>query len=71
MTQTHFLLQEVSRQVGVKAYQISYALANGYLKEPSSERINNKRIFTREDIARIKTYFESRRKRGSRHEANH
>ena len=62
MKQKHFLLGEVARLVGVKAYQLSYALETGHIDEPSGERINNKRIFSQDDIARVREYFKGKRK---------
>lgn len=52
----HYLLNEVARLVGVRAFQIHYAIANGYLAD-TAERINDKRIFTEEDVRRIRDYF--------------
>ena len=50
------LLNEVARELNVKAYQISYAISSGSLKEPTL-RINNKRIFTIKDVNQIQKYF--------------
>ncbi len=69
MNQQHFLVNEVARLIGVKAHQIQYAIASGFLPEPA-ERINNKRIFTPKDIAQIGAYFTEKRKRRARHEQN-
>ncbi len=56
MTKTHYLLNEVARLVGTKGHRIGYAIANRHLPEPE-ERLNNHRLFTVEDIERIKKYF--------------
>ncbi len=50
------LLNEVARELNVKAYQISYAISSGSLKEPIL-RINNKRIFTKRDVSQIQKHF--------------
>ena len=52
----HLLLNDVARLLGVKGYQISYALTNGLVEEPEL-RISNKRIFQQEDIERLAEYF--------------
>lgn len=56
MTQRHFSLKEVADIVGTKPHRISYALSNGFLKEPI-ERITNRRMFTASDIEAAKRYF--------------
>ena len=34
MTKEHFLLREVAKRLGVKPYQIAYALSVGLVEEP-------------------------------------
>lgn len=55
MKQQHVLLTEASRMVGVKPYKVLYAIQVGYICEP--QRIGNKRIFGREDLARLAAHF--------------
>lgn len=50
------LLNEVAKELNVKAYQISYAISSGSLDEPTL-RIANKRIFTKKDVCQIQKYF--------------
>lgn len=52
----HFLLSEVARIVGTKPHRIAYAITNRHLPEPE-ERLNNHRLFTQDDIERIRRYF--------------
>lgn len=56
MTQKHFSLKEVADIVGTKPHRISYAISNGFLKEPV-ERITNRRMFTASDIEAARKYF--------------
>jgi DNA-binding transcriptional MerR regulator len=56
MLKKHFLLREVARIVGTTPYRINYAIANGHVPE-TEERVNNHRLFTEEDIMRIKAHF--------------
>ncbi len=52
----HLLLSDVARLLGVKGYQINYALTNGLVPEPTL-RISNKRIFREEDVRRLAKHF--------------
>jgi DNA-binding transcriptional MerR regulator len=52
----HLLLNDVARLLGVKGYQISYALTNGLVQEPAL-RISNKRVFSEKDIQRLAVHF--------------
>ena len=54
------LLNEVARELNVKAYQISYAISSGSIDEPIL-RINNKRIFTKKDVSQIQKYFAAKK----------
>ena len=54
------LLNEVAKELNVKAYQISYAISSGSLDEPTL-RISNKRIFTKKDVAQIQKYFSAKK----------
>ena len=56
MTKEHFLLREVAKRLGVKPYQIAYALSVGLVEEPEL-RISNKRIFREKDIERLARHF--------------
>jgi DNA-binding transcriptional MerR regulator len=57
VSKNHFLLNEVARQVGCQPYQIAYRITTGVFPEPEL-RINNKRVFTAEDVEAIKMYFQ-------------
>ena len=59
MTQQHYILHEVARAVGRKPYQIAYMISNGELEEPKL-RIGNRRIFTHEEVVRIKEIVTAR-----------
>jgi DNA-binding transcriptional MerR regulator len=63
----HFLLNEVAKIVGCKGYQIQYAIANGKIDEPTL-RINNKRVFTNEDVARVRELFRAKKAKKEAHE---
>lgn len=52
----HYLLNEAAKLVGVRGYQIAYAIQQGYLPEPEM-RLTHQRIFTDQDIVRIREYF--------------
>ena len=56
MKKQHFLLRDVARRLGVKPYQVSYALSVGLVREPEL-RIANKRVFLPEDIDRLAAHF--------------
>ena len=58
-----YLLNDAAKRAGVRGYQIAYALSQGYLPEPQ-QWFNRQRVFTDEDVARIKQYFATRPKRG-------
>ncbi len=58
-----YLLHQAASLAGVRGYRIAYAISQGYLPEPK-ERFNRQRVFTDEDIARIRTYFADRQPRG-------
>lgn len=59
----HYSLNEVAKIVGAKAHRISYAISNGFLKEPS-ERITNRRLFTEADLQAARKYFAAQPKLG-------
>lgn len=46
---------EVARLIGVKPYQIAYAIATGQLPEPA--RFCGKRLFTSDDMRRLAEFF--------------
>ncbi len=56
MVKTLFLLNDAAKQIGVKPYQLAYAVSSGLLPEPSL-RLGNKRIFTESDVRDAKRYF--------------
>ena len=56
MTRQHYLLRDVAKRLGVKPYQIAYALSVGLVEEPEL-RIANKRIFQEKDIERLAAHF--------------
>lgn len=57
------LLNEAAKAAGYRSYQVAYAISQGHIPEVK-EWINRQRIFTDEDVARIKEYFATRPKRG-------
>jgi len=59
MTQQHYILHEVAKAGGRKPYQIAYMLSNGDLDEPKL-RIGNRRIFTHEEVVRIKEIVQAK-----------
>ena len=63
MKKTFYLLNEaakhVSETVRCMPYQIAYLITIGVLEEPAL-RINNKRIFTNQDVERIREVFVER-----------
>ena len=61
------LLNEVAIELGLLPYQIAYELTCRRIPEPT-QRINNKRIFTRKDVDGIKKYFAG--KAATKKEAN-
>lgn len=58
-----YLLNDAAKRAGVRGYQVAYTISQGYLPEPQ-QWFNRQRVFTDEDIARIKEYFATRPKRG-------
>jgi DNA-binding transcriptional MerR regulator len=56
MIKEHYLLRDVAKLLGVKPYQIAYALSVELVPEPEL-RISNKRIFQQEDIERLAAHF--------------
>ena len=58
-----YLLNDAARRAGVRSYQLAYAISQGYLPEPA-QWFNRQRVFSDEDIVRIKQYFATRPKRG-------
>jgi DNA-binding transcriptional MerR regulator len=59
MSQPYILLGEVARLVGQKAYRINYLLSTGAIPEPAL-RIGNRRVFTPDDVERVRRAFEER-----------
>ena len=57
MTQTQFILSEVSRLVGQKPHHITYGISVGHIPEPKL-RIAGKRIFSVSEVENIKKYLE-------------
>jgi DNA-binding transcriptional MerR regulator len=62
MTQQYLLLNEVARLIKCKGHQIAYLITNGVIDEPKL-RINNKRIFTAADVARVRQAIEAKKAR--------
>ena len=52
----HFLLGEAAKILGLKAYQLSYAISIGLIAEPELW-IGGKRIFQRSDLQRLAKHF--------------
>jgi len=49
-----------AKLLGKKAFQIHYALENGYLPEPS--RVANRRLFSDQDLLLAKQHFSKKSK---------
>lgn len=50
------VLSEVSRILGRKPHQVTYALTSGAVTEPE-ERIPNRRLFSTDDVVRLARHF--------------
>lgn len=61
----HYLLSEVAMAVGRKPYQIAYMISNGELDEPKL-RIGNRRVFSHEEVTRIREIVNAKDCRGKR-----
>ena len=59
MTQPLYLLNEVAKLVKRKPYQVSYLISIGAIPEPKL-RINNKRVFTPEEVVQVQSVIEER-----------
>ena len=59
------LLNEVARTLGVRPYQVAYAISVGLVPEPEL-RIDRKRIFQAEDLERLTLHFSNCKKRKRR-----
>lgn len=53
-------LKNVASILNVKPYRINYVLATKLVPEPAS-RFGNKRIFTEQDLQRLRDYFTAKR----------
>ena len=62
MNDENLLLTEVARRIGVKPYQITYALSVGLIAEPSTMRIGNRRVFQSADVERLAEHFNKSRR---------
>lgn len=51
---------QVATATGIPAYRIKYAIENLMIPGPS-ERFGNLRVFTKQDVARIKRHFEGKK----------
>ena len=60
METTLLTLKNVASILNVKPYRINYVLATKLVPEPVS-RFGNKRIFTEEDLQRLRDYFTAKR----------
>ena len=60
METTLLTLKNVASILNVKPYRINYVLATKLVPEPAS-RFGNKRIFTEEDLQRLRDYFSAKR----------
>ncbi len=56
MKQQHWLLGEVAEIVKVRPHQLTYALRNKLVEEPRL-RIGGRRVFSAEDIERLRRFF--------------
>ena len=55
MNDEQLLLAEAARRIGVKPYQITYAISNNLVADVP--RIGNRRIFCNEDLQRFADHF--------------
>jgi len=53
-------LKDVASILNVKPYRINYVLATKLVPEPAS-RFGNKRIFTEQDLQRLRDHFTAKR----------
>ena len=60
METTLLTLKHVASILDVKPYRINYVLATKLVPEPA-HRWGNKRIFTEEDLQRLRAYFSAKR----------
>lgn len=60
MTQ-QYLLHQAAALTRIRGWRIIYAIQQGYLPD-TEQRFNRQRVFTDEDIARIRTYFANKPK---------
>lgn len=51
-----YVLSEVSRILGKKPHQVTYALTSRAVPEPE-QRVASRRLFSRDDIVRLARYF--------------
>ena len=52
-------LKDVATILGVKPYRINYVLAVKLVPEPEN-RFGNKRVFTEQDIQRLRAFFQAK-----------
>jgi hypothetical protein len=60
METTLLTLKNVASILNVKPYRINYVLATKLVPEPAS-RFGNKRIFTQQDLQRLRDHFSAKR----------
>lgn len=61
MEDEHHLLTATAKLVGIKSYQLAYLLTAGIVDEPKL-RIGGRRVFTTQEIERIREIVAQRRK---------
>ena len=55
MTHEQLLLADAARRLGVKPYQITYAITNNLVADVA--RVGNRRIFRSDDLDRLADHF--------------
>lgn len=56
----HYTTGQAAKIIGVRIHQIHYAVASGYVDGSSCEFMR-KNMWTEDDVARLKNYFDKRK----------
>lgn len=59
MEQNVYSTTQAAKKIGVKTHRLKYAIENGDVEDATSSFLG-KRVFTDEDIERLKIYFQSK-----------
>jgi DNA-binding transcriptional MerR regulator len=58
MNEKYYTLTDVAQHVGKAKHKLQYLLSQGFLGQPP--RFNNQRMFTMQDIQKIREYYRQR-----------